>query len=893
MFDRAAMAFAGGQACLLAVAMCAAMPGTAHAQAPVDANAAAEGELRIVEVRLRDRTRLALDIFAWQRGEVLYLPADAAFAAMGFAVTVEPSGRASGWFLRENQEFDLDPEVARVKVAGRSYDLGPDDYAVFDGQPHVSLAALDRWFSLRTRFVSDRQVVLFDPPYLLPDEERSRRASTRTGVGRDSSAMDTTGFIDVPAHWRLIGWPHLTANISASHDDSAKSSWAGAAQILAIGDMLFMTGRLAVSASSQGYSTARLTLGRRDASGGLLGPLGATYFEFGDVASDGLSLISRNGAGLGVRVGRAPVTRANDFDATDIVGDATPGWQAELYRDAELLGFQEIGNDGRYVFPQVPLRFGKNRFRIQLFGPSGERETIERTFDIADTLIEPGSLRYSLALFDGGRSLFGKREEAEFMLDGEGDRLQDGLYAEASVGYGLSGGVSLTGFAAMRDRRRGPTRSWYGSQAALRMGRILVSGQAALQDDGALAWNAGVLTGIGPFSIALDREQYDTGFDSEESRFGSDGGIASRTEASVDARLPGWGLALAATEVRQHDGTRDRNAQVRLSTTLLGLSATHRLSWRDVRRPGDMREERIEGGATLSGNLGEIRLRGGLDYDISPHARVRRTRAEIAYRLNNWYLQGSFDREFTQKAGQWRFGINRDWKGVRLGLEGRYDDRKKDTRVMATLSFALDRGPDGRPRFGRAARSDRGQMIVQGFHDADGNGLRDDGERAIDLRFVTDPRGRSPDARGLVEDLPADRVILLAPDLASNPDPFLVPLHPGYRFVARSGATARIDVPLVDSADAEIVLLDASGNPVAGIVAELAPCSGGTPVQTRTAHDGLAYFRQLLPGCYRLSRPSGEESAFELEAKDVTRRTITLPSALAPAKSVVTAQPAS
>lgn len=830
------------------------------------------GELRIVDIRLRDRSTLAGDMFAWQDGEELYLPAEQSFAVLGFPITVAPDGKACGWFLREKQRFELDPLARSVTVAGRAYELEPADFAIIEGVPHVSLGALNRWFSLGARFASDRQVIVVDPPYLLADEEIARRSGARHGGAGARDEIDSSGFKSVDPAYRLLGWPHLTANLSASHDGAARQKFAASAQLLATGDMLFMTGRLALSLATRGENQARLTLGRRNADATLLGPLGATYFEFGDVVSNSLPLIARNGSGVGFRVGREPITRADSFDTTDIIGDATPGWQAELFRDGELLAFQEIGTDGRFVFAGVPLRFGANRFRVQLYGPSGERDSVDRTIDIADTLIEPGSVRYSVAMFDSTRSLFGERNFADLALDGEGEQLDDGLYAEANAGLGLSGKLSLSGFAAVRERKAEPLRAWFGASGAWRAGPALLSGDIAVQDDGELAWTAGALTGLGAFSLSLAREEYSRGFDSQESRAGSSGGIASRTDATIDGRLPNLGIALSLGEIRQFDGTRDRSAQLRMSGKLLGLSTTHRLAWRELVRPGAARERRTDGDLAVSGAIGELRLRGGLEYDITPDLKLRRARAEVNYRLAEWYFQAGFDRDLENRSSQWRLATNRDWIGVRLGLEGRYDDRRGDVRILATLAFALDRGPDRELRLGRAARSDRGQLHVSGFHDRDGNGIRGADEPELGLRFITDPRGRSLGGDQVIEDLPVDRVVALAPDLASNPDPFLVPAVQGYRVMMRPGALQRVEVPLVDSADAELVLRDAGGGPVAGVVVELQPCQGGPAAAARTAHDGLAYFRQLLPGCYRVARPAGVEAEFELVAKDVLRR---------------------
>src|SRR3546814_19601432 len=64
-----------------------------------------------------------------------------------------------------------------------------------------------------------------------------------------------------------------------------------------------------------------------------------------------------------------PVERPDAFDKTDFRGDLPAGWDAELYRNGQLLAFTSPNSDGRYEFIDVPLQYGANRFEIILYGP--------------------------------------------------------------------------------------------------------------------------------------------------------------------------------------------------------------------------------------------------------------------------------------------------------------------------------------------------------------------------------------------------------------------------------------------------------------------------------------------------------------------------------------------
>ena len=48
------------------------------------------------------------------------------------------------------------------------------------------------------------------------------------------------------------------------------------------------------------------------------------------------------------------------------------GWEAELYRNDQLIGYFQSRGDGRYEFLDVPLLYGQNRMEVVLYGPQGQ-----------------------------------------------------------------------------------------------------------------------------------------------------------------------------------------------------------------------------------------------------------------------------------------------------------------------------------------------------------------------------------------------------------------------------------------------------------------------------------------------------------------------------------------
>ena len=118
-------------------------------------------------------------------------------------------------------------------------------------------------------------------------------------------------------------------------------------------------------------NSLRVRAYRSDPDGGLLGPLNATHFAVGDVAGPAQPVAAR----------RQRARRGSHQPAPVQPGRLRP--HAFRRRAARRLGCGALSQwritcicraDGsqRYVFEDVPLLYGDNRFDIVLYGPQGQ-----------------------------------------------------------------------------------------------------------------------------------------------------------------------------------------------------------------------------------------------------------------------------------------------------------------------------------------------------------------------------------------------------------------------------------------------------------------------------------------------------------------------------------------
>ena len=158
---------------------------------------------------------------------------------------------------------------------------------------------------------------------------------------------------------------------------------------------------------------------------------------FGDVEGFDSSLTGSSSAGRGAVLTNRPLTARTAFDRTRIEGDLPTGWEAELYRNGELLGFAKSDSSQRYVFDDVQLLYGDNRIRVVLYGPQGQiRERERRSIMWARTKSRAVKTWYWIGANQPGRDLISLEKPPDGVS-------QPKAQATASVEHGLDARTSV------------------------------------------------------------------------------------------------------------------------------------------------------------------------------------------------------------------------------------------------------------------------------------------------------------------------------------------------------------------------------------------------------------------------------------------------------------------
>ena len=137
-----------------------------------------------------------------------------------------------------------------------------------------------------------------------------------------------------------------------------------------------------------------------------MGPLNATQIAAGDVESLPGRLTGQTAGGRGAFVSNRPLGQVSRFSTTTLRGTLPAGWDAELYRNGQLLAFQDDRGDGRYEFLDVELFFGRNDLEVVLYGPQGQIRRDKTSVPVGFNQIEPGETYYWAGVVQNNRDLF-------------------------------------------------------------------------------------------------------------------------------------------------------------------------------------------------------------------------------------------------------------------------------------------------------------------------------------------------------------------------------------------------------------------------------------------------------------------------------------------------------
>ncbi|MFC3783554.1 hypothetical protein GGR90_001346 [Sphingopyxis italica] len=786
--------------------------------------------------------------------------------ALDLAVRVDRKlRRATGWVFDERRSLTIDRDAGEVRAGSRSFALDATTIRDTAAGWCVDLDSLNQWLGVPLTADLSNAVLRVDAkeklPFQLAAERRGRAASIRP-----QAAFDLASLPQAARPYRAWASPSVDVVASAGvvSDKRGGSYVQGRYEIFAAGEVLAQSFDARLSSDNEGVpDSLRTRLYRTDPEGRLLGALNATHYGVGDVGLLSTGIVAASAPGRGAVLTNRPVERPDAFDKTDFRGDLPAGWDAELYRNGQLLAFTSPNGDGRYEFIDVPLQYGANRFEIILYGPQGQVRREIKQVQVGMDSIPPQQTWYWAGVAQENTDLieFGGRR---------GGAYRRGWRATAGVERGLdtrtSASVHLHSLLIENVRRH------YGEVALRRsIGPTLLEVGGSYANDGGIAARAGWLAAFGETYVRADAMRGWGGFVSDRLSGNINGIYSVSVDQPVKLGRTILPLHFDVRQVERWSGGDSLEARARASASFRALTFTGQLDWSRTKAPaGADPPDNLTASLLANARIGRVRVRGEARFALA--GENSDTRMVL---IGEWAGKG--EAEWRAELGYDR-GLDRARAGLgytrrfnKLQLTG-FGEVASDGSIAASLALALSFGPrsNGGWRVSAEKLASRGRVVAEVWMDENGDGVRQPGEAAMPdvpltagnafVDAATDKAGR-----GMIDGLEPFRAVMIGIDAGSLPDPYVQPALPGVVVTPRPGVATRVLLPMAAAGEIEGVFRRDGGNVVEGLRVELIDVEERVRAATLTEFDGYFLFEGVAYGRYTVRLGEASAAALRLD----------------------------
>ncbi len=316
-----------------------------------------------------------------------------------------------------------------------------------------------------------------------------------------------------------IALPATDLNLSIGISERGQENYTASGTLRAFGDFAFMNGKLFISADKNDITNAYMSLGRSDPDGTLLGPLGATAWEIGDVTATSVPLVSSRQSGRGIHLTSRTASYVAEFDRITLEDVLPNGYEVELYRNDILMMAQRTSRpDGKYRFDNIILLRGQNTIRLEFYGPQGQRYTETKSYFVGHNRLPKGAVHYDISFFQASRPLFITNN-----YNSSNKYNRNDIGASISLDFGLSRSWSMTSsfvrVPVIMDQNtedeRFDTRLYSGLGLRTQLMGIGIALNSAFDDLGGQAFGINAQTRFNKWDLSLNHQTYHSGFSNQ------------------------------------------------------------------------------------------------------------------------------------------------------------------------------------------------------------------------------------------------------------------------------------------------------------------------------------------------------------------------------------------
>lgn len=777
------------------------------------------------------------------------------------------SRRATGWLFAEDQRFVLD-RVANT-VQNVNIDNAPVADDIYDTPEGwcVNAGALSRWFGITFRPDTYNAVVRLESDRKLPFIEAIERKSRAARLQGQKQSFDLSQYPHADMEYKVWRTPSVDVVAQAGYRSDTQPGDRTSAQVelYAAGEIANVSYnvRLASDRDLQPESL-RFTAYRYDPDGKMLGSLKATQLAAGDVQTQSGQLTGQTAVGRGAFISNQPLGRRSRFSETSLRGILPAGWDAELYRNGQLIAFQDDSGDGRYEFLDIDLYYGRNDLEVVLYGPQGQVRREKTSFPVGTNNLEPGQTYYWAGALQDDHDLI-EISAREFLRPRKwrwGAGVEYGLDKKTSLALGLQG-FWLDG----QRRNFAETTLWR------TLGPMQLELATAHEFGAGVVTQANLLGRMGKVNLSGHALWAHGDFHSEFVAAGLERELGLNFDTSLKLGRLQLPIQAGARRAWFADGSRLTNLLMQASITTRAIAFSAQLDHEQRESPGpagdyDRTQLRLLANTRLAG----VRLRGNADFQLSGFEKGFESARLLAEQRITDRSDLAAEVEYYARYDKTRFSLGYSRRFDRFALRANASaDTQGEVGANVALSFSF--GPDpvgGGIRFSETKLARTGLAAVTVFRDDNGDGRRSPDEPLLPDVGVEAGLRRTDALTGangtaVVDGLVPYQAILVGIDESTLEDPFLAASSKGVVVTPRPGVAAKIELGISPSGEVEGVLLGLNGVELGGVGLELIDRGGKVIAATVSEFDGFFLFQRVPYGEYRLR--IAEDSARALAVK--------------------------
>ncbi|MBT2135258.1 carboxypeptidase regulatory-like domain-containing protein [Croceibacterium sp. LX-88] len=776
------------------------------------------------------------------------------------------SRRATGWIFAEEQTLTIDRDTSTVQTMNMTRGLQPGEIHDTPEGWCIDTRSLGGWLGVTLTPNLRNSSLTIDSEKRLPFVDAIERQSRAARLHPERERTDFSAYPQARQPYALWRMPSVDVVAQANYNHGGRHSQLNTRyEIFASGEVARASFDLRLASDSDGVpDSLRIRAYRMDPDRGLLGPLKATQAVAGDVDMISGNLAGASGAGRGAFISNRALDQSDRFGTTILRGTLPLGWDAELYRNGQLLAFQNNKPDGRYEF-EVNLLFGNNDLDVVLYGPQGQIRRESKDIQIGYDSLPPGTIEYWAGVIQRNHDLI------SFGRPPPGSRLDAGWQYAAGAQYGLDrrtviGANAHSLYYALRRR------DYLELNLQRALGPVLINLSGAQELGRGRAYKLDMIGKIGQLNIQGQSLLVDGSFVS--------GLIDPRDKTShslnVDTFLPSQRMPISLSGgmkiTDRRDGSQVNEAAARASLLMPRVSLTGYVTYRDTVGQSDWDDGTRIGLLANTRFLG-LTARGEASYKVDGQ-QTGFDKASLTIEKNLGGLSElRLDIEHTHRTGTTEFdlGLIRQFRKVAITASGSVDT-EGSVGANVALNFSLGQDPlTGRWRLSSEKLAQRGQAAISVFLDENGDGRRSDDEEpltsvgvnagAVGSSEPTDQLGHT-----IVEGLQPYQKVLIGIDESTLPDPFLMPQGKGVVVTPRPGISSVIEIAVSPTGEVEGTLNGPENVPLAGAKLNLIDCNGAVAASTVSEYDGFFLFDRVVYGRYQLRLASDSQAVLGVDA---------------------------